>query len=242
VQDTKNRLNIRELAAQPAALRSRIVRQWIEHTAQSHDLGFDHLEQVCALAKGCIHGMSGIIALPGSSQVRIGHGYLIIEPKQGQYVSEPYAHVLVCGQELSLAQIGWRCTLSLPRRWSGTPEQARMSDPWITFFDAAALSSASSFDLSPSVPPSVIVRSVRPGDRILPLGMAGHKKIQDVFVDAKLPRHLRQVFPLIVLEITTQEIAWVPGHVRGKQALVTSTTCEVCQFEVSPLPEKPELC
>jgi tRNA(Ile)-lysidine synthase len=117
-----------------------------------------------------------------------------------------------------------------------------MSDPWITFFDAAALSSASSFDLSPSVPPSVIVRSVRPGDRILPLGMAGHKKIQDVFVDAKLPRHLRQVFPLIVLEITTQEIAWVPGHVRGKQALVTSTTCEVCQFEVSPLPEKPELC
>ena len=252
VQDTKNRLNVHELAAQPAALRSRIIRQWIEHAAQSHDLGFDHLEQVRALAEGRIHGMSGIIELPGSSQVRIEHGYLdhldylIMEPKQGQHVSEPYAHVLACGQELSLAQIGWHCTLSFPRKWSGAPEQARVSDPWTAIFDAAALSSAlspaPSFGLSPSVAKSLIVRSVWPGDRILPLGMAGHKKIQDVFVDAKLPRHVRQVFPLVVLEIKTQEIAWVPGHARGKQALVTGTTCDVCQLEVSPLPEKPELC
>ena len=72
--------------------------------------------------------------------------------------------------------------------------------------------------------------------------MKGHKKIQDVFVDAKLPRDLRQVFPVIVLEIKTQEIAWVPGHVRGKQGLVTGTTCDVCQLEISPLPEKPEPC
>jgi len=259
VQDTKNRLDVRQLAAQPAALRSRIIRQWIEHTAQSHDLRFDHLEHVRALAEGRIHGMIGVIELPGSSQVRIEHGYpgypgnlgyLILEPKQGQRVPEPYAHVLACGQDLSLAQsggwCGWRCTLSLPRKWSGAPKQAQVSNPWTTFFDAAALSSKPACDLSESFPESVakslIVRSVQPGDRISPLGMVGHKKIQGVFVDAKLPRRLRQVFPLIVLATKTQEIAWVPGHVRGKQALVTGTTCDVCQLELSPLPEKPELC
>ena len=251
VQDTRNRLNVRQLTAQPAALRSRIIRQWIEQAAQSHDLGFDHLERVRALAEGRIHGTSGIIELPGSCQVRIEHGslsdldYLILEPKHGQHVPEPYAHVLACGQELSLAQIGWSCTLSLPRKWSGAPQQARVSDPWTTLFDAAALSSSScglSQSFAQSVAQSLIVRSVRPGDRISPLGMAGHKKIQDIFVDAKLPRHLRQAFPLIVLEIKTQEIAWVPGHVRGKQALVTATTRNVCQLELSPLPEKAELC
>ncbi len=48
----------------------------------------------------------------------------------------------------------------------------------------------------------------RPGLRIhLPAGR-GTKKLQDLFVDAKVPRHERDSYPLVFLD---GELAWVPG-------------------------------
>ncbi|HHV56017.1 MAG TPA: tRNA lysidine(34) synthetase TilS [Firmicutes bacterium] len=52
------------------------------------------------------------------------------------------------------------------------------------------------------------VRSWRPGDRVAPPGMAGHKKLQDLFVDAKIPREWRSNWPVVVDEVG---IVWVPG-------------------------------
>jgi tRNA(Ile)-lysidine synthase len=55
----------------------------------------------------------------------------------------------------------------------------------------------------------VSVRSWRPGDRFQPLGLAGTKKLQDFFVDAKIPREARRRVPLLV---AGNRIAWVVGH------------------------------
>lgn len=52
------------------------------------------------------------------------------------------------------------------------------------------------------------VRSWREGDRLRPLGMNGHKSLQDLFVDAKVPRSLRHRLPIVVSD---QEIVWVAG-------------------------------
>jgi tRNA(Ile)-lysidine synthase len=52
------------------------------------------------------------------------------------------------------------------------------------------------------------VRSRRPGDRMRPVGMGGTKKLQDIMVDAKVPRAERAAVPLIV---TQSGIAWVVG-------------------------------
>lgn len=35
----------------------------------------------------------------------------------------------------------------------------------------------------------ITVRNRRPGDRLSPLGMKGHKKLKDVFIDKKIPRN-----------------------------------------------------
>lgn len=43
----------------------------------------------------------------------------------------------------------------------------------------------------------LFVRSWQAGDRFQPSGMQGHKKVQDFFVDAKIPKHLRHQLPLI---------------------------------------------
>jgi len=44
------------------------------------------------------------------------------------------------------------------------------------------------------------VRAWRPGDRFQPSGMQGHKKLQDLFVDEKIPRTERSQIPVIVDE------------------------------------------
>jgi tRNA(Ile)-lysidine synthase len=53
------------------------------------------------------------------------------------------------------------------------------------------------------------LRAWRPGDRFRPLGMQGRKKLQDLFVDAKVPRGERGRIPLLT---AGDRIASVLGH------------------------------
>lgn len=59
---------------------------------------------------------------------------------------------------------------------------------------------------------SLWARTWLPGDRYKPLGMGGHsKKLQDVFVDAKIPQGLRKTWPVIVGGELPGVILAVPG-------------------------------
>ena len=224
---THKRLSVQGVMHAPAALRPRILRQWIQQAGFEHDryeLGFAHLDQLRALCEGEIHG---IVELPGEYCIRIVSGQLVLESKDAASSPKPYVYTLARGQTLALPYLGWRFALSLPQRWTGQLSQARLTTPWRAIFDAQA------------IPETLTIRSFRPGDRIFPLGMGGKKKTHDVFIDAKIPQWQRRLFPLIALNPSDAEIVWIPGHVRGRAALVTETTREVCQFDVSPLPQKP---
>lgn len=52
------------------------------------------------------------------------------------------------------------------------------------------------------------VRGVREGDRFVPSGMKGTKKLQDFFTDEKVPRSRRKSIPLV---LSGEEICWVVG-------------------------------
>ena len=70
---------------------------------------------------------------------------------------------------------------------------------------------------------TVRVRNWLPGDRVQPLGMSGHKKVQDIFVDAKIPRAVRHRIPLVVDD---QSILWIPCLAISEKAKTTPTTRE----------------
>ena len=56
------------------------------------------------------------------------------------------------------------------------------------------------------------LRTWHSGDRIAPVGLDGHsRKLQDVFVTAKVPPAVRATLPLLA-DATTGEILWVPGY------------------------------
>lgn len=62
--------------------------------------------------------------------------------------------------------------------------------------------------LSPSHagPAELVVRPRRPGDRVR--GRAGTQKLQDLFVDAGIPRAVRDLVPVVALG---ERLLWVPG-------------------------------
>ncbi len=60
-----------------------------------------------------------------------------------------------------------------------------------------------------ALPGPLTVRTRQPGDKFQPLGMTRAKKLQDFFVDEKIPRYWRERVPLLVSD---RGIAWVVGH------------------------------
>jgi len=54
------------------------------------------------------------------------------------------------------------------------------------------------------------VRNRRPGDRFRPAGAVGRRKLQDYFVDRKVPRDRRDDVPIVV--DAADRIVWVAGH------------------------------
>ena len=75
-----------------------------------------------------------------------------------------------------------------------------------------------------TIAPPLVVRSRRPGDRIDPLGLGGHKKIQDLFVDAKLSRALRDNVPIVQDQ---QGIVWVAGYAQSERTQLSARTRQV---------------
>lgn len=54
----------------------------------------------------------------------------------------------------------------------------------------------------------LVLRKAKPGDRFVPLGMKGKKKISDLLTDEKIPRHLK---PAVWVLLSGGVIAWVAG-------------------------------
>jgi tRNA(Ile)-lysidine synthase len=76
------------------------------------------------------------------------------------------------------------------------------------------------------------VRTRRPGDRLYPDGLNGSKKVQDIFVDAKIPRAQRDVWPL--LADGEGRILWVPGLRRSRFARAGSHAKSIIRVCIRP--------
>jgi len=54
----------------------------------------------------------------------------------------------------------------------------------------------------------LIVRNFRPGDKFMPLGLNGFKKLKDLFIDKKIPHEQRKSIPILE---SNGDIVWVGG-------------------------------
>jgi tRNA(Ile)-lysidine synthase len=69
----------------------------------------------------------------------------------------------------------------------------------------------------------------KPGDRMRALGLAQPKRLQDILVDAHVPRHLRDTLPLVS---DGEEIVWIPGVTIADSKRVTPATRRQLHLEI----------
>lgn len=83
------------------------------------------------------------------------------------------------------------------------------------------------------VRPPIYLRSRRKGDRFYPLGLGGQKKLQDFFVDCKVPRHKRDLVPILV---DSEKVLWVVGMRIDERVRVRAETKQVLIVELKEAP------
>ncbi|HEX6511048.1 MAG TPA: tRNA lysidine(34) synthetase TilS [Chloroflexota bacterium] len=82
----------------------------------------------------------------------------------------------------------------------------------------------------PTVGAELRVRTRRPGDRFVPLGMSQPKKLQDFFVDEHVPLEERDRWPLVTGAGGT--IVWVAGMRIDERFKVTSSTTTAIRLQL----------
>jgi tRNA(Ile)-lysidine synthase len=121
------------------------------------------------------------------------------------------------------AKEGWKTIEQWPLNLAGATDLPELEVQFVVGeagerFDADALGDAP------------FIRTWREGDRFQPLGMVGEKKLQDFFVDEKVPRRERGRVPLLCA--TDGRIAWVVGYRIAEPFKVTERTRRVLPIAV----------
>ena len=208
----------------PPALGRRLVRNLIAELAPGRALSARHLDAVRALARADSPGEH--LDLPGVTVRRTGRHLTLSrasdagEPQDGRRAQDRSVAVparpLTLPGVVRLPEAGVTITASVGTNGAGAERQ-----------DAAG---AVARLQAGSVTPPFEVRFWRAGDRFRPLGAPGRRKVQDLFVDRKVPRAERGRVPIVV--DATGRILWVAGVAVAEECRVTAPEAGVVTLEM----------
>jgi tRNA(Ile)-lysidine synthase len=116
-------------------------------------------------------------------------------------------------------------TAALPG-W-GAKFRSGLIDMKISMKDRGTKPDCEYLDFDRLVPP-LYIRTQYPGDRFIPLGMKGRKKLHDFFIDSGVPNYRRSSVPLLV---DRNGIVWVMGFRIDERVKITRNTIRVLRVE-----------
>ncbi|AYF53815.1 tRNA lysidine(34) synthetase TilS [Clostridium novyi] len=67
------------------------------------------------------------------------------------------------------------------------------------------------------------------GDKFVPLGMKGTKKLKDLFINLKIPKEKRDIIPLIVFD---DEISWIVGYRISDKFKINKNTKRILKIKI----------
>lgn len=198
-------------------LRPRMVRFWLARVMGTlRRVGYAHVDAVLEITAGT--RPHARVSLPGAwTVVREYESVRLVRPG-GDIGEKGYCYVLPLEGEVEIPEVGVRVTAWCSER------RERFHDDFEAAFDLSHLVRFGS---------ELRLRNSRPGDCFQPLGMTGHKKLKNLFIDRKVPRYRRRKLPLLLVG---EEILWIPGYARSDLAKVEVDTGTVWRVRCSPAP------
>jgi tRNA(Ile)-lysidine synthase len=188
------------------ALASRVVRLALGAVAPGKFIGFDQVERFLEFARDARPGAA--LSLPGQQARRDPAGIVLAAASgrpEAERSSNSFRVPLSIPGEVTLPGPGWIISAAEPGPGASPPRQASKLDVSVQ---------------AAQVRMPLAVRSRQPGDRFRPAGLGGRgKKVQDLFVDRKVPRDQRDSVPIVV--DGNDRIVWIVGEPVAEDFRVT---------------------
>ncbi len=209
IPDKELILNAERLEHYNLALKRRILRLAIfKILNNSTDVDYDYIERIIKLLAG---ETGKLLKLPGLI-IRKSYGTLILSKKSSK--SEPvlYEKSLPVPGETISDFFGIKVKINIMEH-----SDISYNSPFKARFDGAKLQEP------------LILRNRRKGDKFIPLGMKGKKKLKDFLIDEKIPGHKRDRIPVIT---SGKDILWVVGMRIDERFKVTGESKKIVHMEI----------
>ena len=121
---------------------------------------------------------------------------------------------------------------SIPHAGQLIAEVVDVCDVSLDVFRKSKTRNEEIFDLE-SITMPVAVRGRKDGDVISPLGVSGHKKLKDLFIDKKIPRMDRDAIPIVVMK---NQPIWVIGICIDNKVKVNPDTKKILKLTFQKKP------
>jgi len=201
------RLPIQALIAQSVSVQRRLVRKCIKWAKSDlRGIEFKHIELVLDSLKAIPPKIE--MELPGNIVVFTEYDWFAIGRKQ-LFASPILEHVKLAVPGITkIDALG----VEIEARLVGIGDLEFRKDGMVAHLDADKISG------------ELWVRTRRTGDSFRPFGMLGEKKLQDFFVDEKVPKRERDRVPIVT---QNEDIVWVAGFRIDDRYKVTEETKRV---------------
>lgn len=204
-------LSVPGVLTEPRAIRMRLFRRAILLArGDLARISFRHLQEIDSLLFSPRPHLT--LTLPDGLRAARSYEKISIFAEEVKY---PFLPDELCLNGPGRYQLPGGCILAVD--FARPPENLKSVPATTAFFDLDG------------APFPWLVRTFRPGDRFFPFGMDGHKKVKNLFIDAKIPLAFRSRIPLLFCVDT---LLWVGGIRRSSAACLTERTKTVVRAEI----------
>ncbi|MDI6689509.1 MAG: tRNA lysidine(34) synthetase TilS [Actinomycetota bacterium] len=209
------KLSCKRIQKLPLAIQRRVLRRGIQLVKGNlRGIEFKHLEGILGYVSGKLPHLQ--MDLPGRLVALSECDALIITFKEKLKVPKVPRVLLNIPGVIDIPSLGIR----IRAEFKDAKGEIILKEDKKAYLDADKLK------------PPLILRTRIPGDSFRPLGMEGEKKLQDFFVDEKVPRRLRDRIPILQGK---DHILWVIGYRIDDRAKVNRGTKTILKLEVEDL-------
>ena len=194
----------------PEPLKNHVIRQALKRKGGSlRRISLPNIDAIKQIATGS--KPQAEITLPNMLVVKRVYDRLIFSESKPQ-TPERFCYIIEKPGVFDLETLG--CAIQLEEVERKILPELKTS-PWAACLDADRIT----YPLT--------LRNFRPGDRFVPLGMTGHKKLKSFFIDMKIPSHVRARLPIL---LQGNELIWVCGIRIDDRFKVTSRTRRILKI------------
>lgn len=205
----------KEMFDNKEAVVTRVIRYALTNFSKTHyDFEMKHIYEICNLAK---NNSGKAIDLPNKIYAENIYGDIYIKERININNIDVKQEIVVNKNEINGKKIFFN---DENIKFSVLKNDSNLDlnqNNFIKYFD---------FD---KINDSISLRKRKNGDKIIPLGMKGSKKIKDLFIDMKVPKEERDCIPLLCFD---ENISWIVGIRVSEEYKITNKTKNILRVIV----------